>query len=116
MCLHLYSPSNSKLIPRLNDRQLPQIHLAVRGQPVFDDCIIMTMARRDTSDQVIALQTRPSSIQEDEINSSAIDHGDDFAEIAEHTSSRRADSNKKRACVLLGSAILQFPIWGESTS
>jgi hypothetical protein len=72
------------------------------------------MARRDTSDQVIALQVRPSSTQEAETEAGANEHNDNFVEFTEHSSPRRADSNKKRACVLLGSAILQFPIWGKS--
>jgi hypothetical protein len=76
----------------------------------------MTMARRDTSDQVIALQSRPSSTQQDETESGANEHSADLVEYTEQISSRRADSSKKRACVLLGSAIIQFPIWGKSLS
>jgi hypothetical protein len=65
------------------------------------------MARRDTPDQVIALQPRLSSTQEDE-TAGANDHIDDSVDNFEQTPPR------KRACVLLGSAILQFPIWGKS--
>jgi hypothetical protein len=74
------------------------------------------MTRRDISDQVIALQTRPSSTHEDEPESGANEHNADLVEYTEQISSRRADSRKKRACVLLGSAIIQFPIWGKSLS
>jgi hypothetical protein len=74
------------------------------------------MARRDTSDQVIAVQTRPSSTQEDETESGVNEHNADLVEFTEQIPSRRADSSKKKACVLLGSAILQFPIWGKFLS
>ncbi|KAI4846332.1 MFS general substrate transporter, partial [Aureobasidium sp. EXF-8845] len=74
------------------------------------------MARRDTSDQVVALQTRPSAIQETERGAGAAnDHIDDFVEHTEQVPPRRADT-RQRACVLLGSAILQFPIWGFAMS
>ncbi|KAI4838608.1 MFS general substrate transporter, partial [Aureobasidium sp. EXF-8845] len=73
------------------------------------------MARRDTSDQVIALQTRPGATQEDERGSGANGHIDNFVEHTEQMPLRRADT-RKRACVLLGSAILQFPIWGFAMS
>jgi hypothetical protein len=78
-----------------------------------DNRITIAMARCDTLDQVIALQTRPSATQEDERGPGANDHIDDFVEHTEQMPPRRADT-RKRACVLLGSAILQFPIWGES--
>jgi hypothetical protein len=74
------------------------------------------MTRRDISDQVIALQTRPSSTHEDETESGANEHNADLVEYTEQISSRQDDSSKKRACVLLGSAIIQFPIWGKSLS
>ena len=72
------------------------------------------MARRDTSNEVIALQTRPSSTHEDNTGSDSNDRLADVVDNNEQPPLRRADSTKKRACVLLGSAILQFPIWGKS--
>jgi hypothetical protein len=83
---------------------------------VFNDRIATTMARRDTFDQVIALQSRSSSTQEDETESGANEHNADLVEYTEQISLGRVDSGKKRACVLLGSAILQFPIWGKFLS
>lgn len=71
------------------------------------------MARRGTSEEVVALQSRPSSTHGDNTESGSNDRVDDTIDSVEQPSPRRAESTKKRACVLLGSAILQFPIWGK---
>ncbi|KEQ92898.1 hypothetical protein AUEXF2481DRAFT_365039 [Aureobasidium subglaciale EXF-2481] len=60
-------------------------------------------------DESIVLQARLASHQESQ------NSGHDGL-VVEHTPSRHNNSNSKRALVLLGSAILQLPIWGFAMS
>ncbi|KAG9662226.1 putative monocarboxylate transporter, partial [Aureobasidium melanogenum] len=74
-----------------------------------------TMAKSEGSNQAIELQAQPSSASRPETEPEIIDHDDSSTSI-EHSPQRRTGSGRKMACVLLGSAVLQFPIWGFAMS
>ena len=62
------------------------------------------MAQNDS----VSLDQRSPSITNDQEPYVAEDH----ATSLEHNEPRIPESHRKRACVLLGSSILQLPIWG----
>ena len=53
-------------------------------------------------------ESLPSDVGEQELHNTEQD-----ASNLDQADSRRWESNRKRACVLVGSAILQLPIWGR---
>jgi hypothetical protein len=62
-----------------------------------------------TRNESISLrESLPSDIGEQEPHNTEQD-----ASNLEQANSRQWESNRKRACVLVGSAILQLPIWGR---
>lgn len=73
------------------------------------------MAKGDCPERAIELQAQPSSVPQPETEPEVIHHDDSLTSI-EHSSRRRTGSGRKMVCVLLGSAVLQFPIWGKSLS
>lgn len=74
------------------------------------------MAQGDNPNQAIELlQAQPSSASRPETETQLIDREESLASI-EHSPQRRTGSGRKMASVLLGSAVLQFPIWGKSFS
>lgn len=75
----------------------------------------VTMTEDEIPGRAIALQAQPSSASQHETEPEVIDHNDSLVST-EHSPSRRTGSGRKMACVLLGSAVLQFPIWGKSLS
>lgn len=75
----------------------------------------VTMTEDEMPGRAIALQAQPSSASQHETEPEVIDHNDSFINT-EFSPSRCTGSGRKMACVLLGSAVLQFPIWGKSLS
>ncbi|KAG9526627.1 putative monocarboxylate transporter, partial [Aureobasidium melanogenum] len=73
------------------------------------------MAKGEGPGQAIELQAQPSSASRLETEFQVIDH-DESLTSTEHSPRRRVGSSRKMACVLLGSAVLQFPIWGFAMS
>ncbi|KAI0203980.1 major facilitator superfamily domain-containing protein [Astrocystis sublimbata] len=69
------------------------------------------MSRTET----ISLQEMPSPVRHPEQVTDVVDAGDDDG-ISPMSDSRQTNADRKRALILLGASISQFPIWGFSMS